>query len=26
MYYSTEEALEGAKAFMDKRKPAFSKY
>jgi len=26
MYYSTEEALEGAKAFMDKRKPDFSKY
>jgi dihydroxynaphthoic acid synthetase len=26
MYYSTEEALEGAKAFMEKRKPDFRKW
>jgi 1,4-dihydroxy-2-naphthoyl-CoA synthase len=25
MYYSTEEALEGARAFMEKRKPEFRK-
>ncbi len=26
MYYSTDEALEGARAFMEKRKPDFRKH